>query len=44
MAMWIFAKVIAAGRPIQLFNHGHMRRDFAYIDDLVAAIERLIER
>jgi UDP-glucuronate 4-epimerase len=44
MAMWIFAKAIAAGQPIQLFNHGHMRRDFTYVDDLVAAMERLIER
>ena len=42
MAMWIFAKAIAAGEPIPLFNHGHMRRDFTYIDDVVAVMERLI--
>ena len=43
MAMWIFAKAIAAGEPIPLFNHGHMRRDFTYVDDVVAAMERLVE-
>jgi UDP-glucuronate 4-epimerase len=44
MAMWIFARAIAAGEPIQLFNHGHMRRDFTYIDDVAVVVERLIER
>ena len=44
MAMWIFARAIVSGQPIQLFNHGHMRRDFTYIDDVVAAMERLIEQ
>jgi UDP-glucuronate 4-epimerase len=42
MAMWIFARAIAAGEPIQLFNHGQMRRDFTYVDDVTAAVERLI--
>jgi UDP-glucuronate 4-epimerase len=42
MAMFIFAKAIAEGAPIQLFNHGHMRRDFTYIDDVVEAVERII--
>jgi UDP-glucuronate 4-epimerase len=44
MAMWIFAKAILAGEPIRLFNHGNMRRDFTYIDDIVEAIVRLIDR
>jgi len=44
MAMFIFAKAIAEGRPIRLFNHGHMRRDFTYVDDVVEAVERLIAR
>ncbi len=44
MAMWIFAKAIAAGEPIKLFNHGNMRRDFTYVDDVVESIERLIDR
>lgn len=44
MAMWIFAKAIAAGEPIRLFNHGKMQRDFTYVDDLVESIERLVEK
>ena len=44
MAMWLFAKAILAGEPIRLFNDGNMRRDFTYIDDIVEAIVRLIER
>lgn len=44
MAMWIFAKAIAAGQPIRLFNHGNMRRDFTYVDDVVESIERLVDR
>jgi UDP-glucuronate 4-epimerase len=44
MAMFIFAKAIAEGRPIRLFNYGRMRRDFTYIDDVTAAVERLIAR
>ncbi len=42
MAMWIFAKAIAAGKPVPLFNAGRMRRDFTFIDDVTAAMERLI--
>ncbi|MBC2778381.1 NAD-dependent epimerase/dehydratase family protein [Parasphingopyxis marina] len=38
MAMWIFTKAILAGEPIPVFNHGKMRRDFTYIDDIVAGI------
>ena len=44
MAMWIFAAAIAAGKPIKLFNHGKMRRDFTYIDDVAQAVVRLIDR
>jgi UDP-glucuronate 4-epimerase len=44
MAMWIFAKAIGAGKPIKLFNHGKMRRDFTYIDDVVQSVVRLIDR
>jgi UDP-glucuronate 4-epimerase len=43
MAMWIFASSIIAGRPIKLFNHGQMRRDFTYVDDVVEAVVRLVE-
>ena len=44
MAMWIFAKAIAAGEPIKLFNYGKMQRDFTYVDDVVESIERLVDR
>ena len=44
MAMWIFTSAIFAGKPIKLFNHGDMRRDFTYVDDIVEAIGRLITR
>ena len=44
MAMWLFAKAILAGEPIKLFNHGNMRRDFTYVDDIVEAIVRLVDR
>jgi UDP-glucuronate 4-epimerase len=44
MAMWLFTEAIAAGRPIKLFNHGNMRRDFTYVDDVTEAVVRLIER
>jgi UDP-glucuronate 4-epimerase len=44
MAMFIFTKAILEGRPIRLFNHGRMRRDFTYVDDVVDAIERLVDR
>jgi UDP-glucuronate 4-epimerase len=43
MAMFIFAAAILAGQPIKLFNHGKMRRDFTYIDDVSQAVVRLID-
>jgi UDP-glucuronate 4-epimerase len=43
MAMFIFARAILAGQPIRLFNHGRMRRDFTYVDDVSQAIVRLID-
>jgi len=43
MAMFIFAKAILSGTPIRLFNHGIMRRDFTYIDDVSEAIVRLMD-
>jgi UDP-glucuronate 4-epimerase len=42
MAIWIFTEAILEGRPVRLFNHGRMRRDFTYIDDVVEAVVRLI--
>src|SRR5450432_2497366 len=44
MAMWLFADAILEGRPIKLFNHGKMRRDFTYVDDVVESVVRLIDR
>jgi UDP-glucuronate 4-epimerase len=44
MAMFIFAKAILAGEPIKLFNHGKMRRDFTFVDDVSRSIVRLIDR
>jgi UDP-glucuronate 4-epimerase len=44
MAMFIFAKAILGGTPIKLFNHGNMRRDFTYVDDVTEAIVRLMDR
>jgi UDP-glucuronate 4-epimerase len=44
MAMWLFTDAILAGRPIKLFNHGRMRRDFTYVDDVTEAVLRLVER
>ncbi len=38
MAMWIFTKAILAGKPIPVFNHGKMRRDFTFIDDIVSGV------
>lgn len=43
MALYLFAKAITEGRPIKLFNHGQMRRDFTYIDDVTQVVTRLID-
>ncbi|MBC6408082.1 MAG: NAD-dependent epimerase/dehydratase family protein [Rhodobacteraceae bacterium] len=43
MALFKFTDAILAGRPIDVYNHGNMSRDFTYIDDLVEAIRRLIQ-
>lgn len=42
MALFIFAKAILAGEPIDVFNHGNMQRDFTYIDDIVEGIARVM--
>jgi len=44
MAMWLFTEAILRGEPVKLFNHGQMRRDFTYIDDVVEAVVRLVDR
>ena len=40
MALFLFTKAILEGRPIDVFNHGRMRRDFTYIDDIVEGVIR----
>jgi UDP-glucuronate 4-epimerase len=44
MAIFMFTKAILAGAPIKLFNHGKMRRDFTYVDDVTSAIMRLVDQ
>jgi UDP-glucuronate 4-epimerase len=44
MALFIFTKAILAGRPIDVFNHGKMRRDFTYIDDIVEGVVRVTDQ
>jgi UDP-glucuronate 4-epimerase len=44
MALFQFTKAILAGQPIQVFNHGHHRRDFTYIDDIVEGVIRTLDR
>jgi len=43
MALFLFTKAILEGRPIDVFNHGKMRRDFTYIDDIVEGIIRVTD-
>ena len=42
MAPYIFMQAVMAGRPIHVFNHGDMQRDFTYIDDIVEGVLRLL--
>lgn len=44
MAYFLFTQAILAGRPINVFNHGDMRRDFTYIDDVVEGVVRTAQR
>lgn len=43
MALFKFVDAMLEGRPIEVYNHGRMERDFTYIDDLVEAIIRLVD-
>ena len=43
MAYFSFTKAILEGRPIDLYNHGRMQRDFTYIDDIVEGIVRVAD-
>ncbi|TVP97931.1 MAG: NAD-dependent epimerase [Planctomycetaceae bacterium] len=44
MALFLFTEAILAGRPIDVFNHGQMSRDFTYIDDIIEGVYRTSQR
>ena len=44
MALFLFTRAILAGEPIDVFNHGRMRRDFTYIDDIVEGVVRVTDQ
>lgn len=44
MALFLFTKAILEDRPIDVFNHGDMIRDFTYIDDIVEGVIRVLDR
>jgi UDP-glucuronate 4-epimerase len=44
MAPMLFARAILAGEPINVYNHGRMRRDFTYVDDIVEGVVRTLQR
>ncbi len=43
MAAYLFASKIIAGEPVPIFNQGNMKRDFTYIDDIVAGIQGVLD-
>lgn len=44
MAYFLFTRAILAGKPIQVFNYGKMKRDFTYIDDIIEGVVRVMKR
>lgn len=44
MAPWLFTEAIINNKPIKVFNHGKMQRDFTYIDDIVEGIYRILSK
>lgn len=42
MALFLFTKAILTGKPVKIFNHGKMKRDFTYIDDIVEGVLRVM--
>lgn len=44
MALFLFTEAILAGRPIDVFNEGRMRRDFTFVDDIVEGVIRVLDR
>ena len=43
MALFLFVKAALEGKPIDVFNHGNMQRDFTYVDDIVEGVIRVID-
>lgn len=43
MALFLFTKAILAGEPIKVFNHGHHKRSFTYVDDIVEGVVRILD-
>jgi len=44
MAYWLFTQAMLEGKPIRVFNHGEMQRDFTYVDDVVEAVVTVLDR
>jgi UDP-glucuronate 4-epimerase len=44
MSVYLFTKAIIEGKPVRLFNHGKMSRDFTYVDDIVSGILRAVAK
>jgi len=44
MALFLFTKAILAGDPVKVFNHGHHKRSFTYIDDIVEGVVRTMDK
>jgi UDP-glucuronate 4-epimerase len=44
MALFLFTRSILAGEPIDVFNYGHHRRDFTYVDDIVEGVVRVLDQ
>jgi UDP-glucuronate 4-epimerase len=44
MALFLFTKAILENKPIDVFNHGNMQRDFTYVDDIVEGVVRVLDR
>jgi UDP-glucuronate 4-epimerase len=44
MALFLFTRAILEGRPIDVFNHGQMVRDFTYVDDIVEGVIRVNDK
>jgi len=44
MAMWLFTEAILQDKPIKVFNHGKLQRDFTYVDDIVEGVVRVLDQ